>query len=461
MDRKFISRLGGRIVGFCGLLVIVSGVCFCVLALVAIFTGAQLLDVIPVLGVGLFVLLVGRWLFVLGRRVAQPDVQERVKRDNRPAVLLLRAFRTDGRVAERNWFKQASLMSPALGRQGLEERLAQIMEDVGPPIALGRPGEILPSLGFSRQYVAMDAWQDTLRSHFSNVSWIVFLVTETTPHLEWEIQAALSHADRPNILVVLPDQTKMKTSGAEVAGYISSHFDVPADLVDLRTAALIFPVRSAPYRVTYPSDDRSTEAQLHAIQAELVRSCVVNGIYAGPMSIGAKPSEIVSMLKLLPLIALFFGAAMSFQIYAVSRDILTTLVVAAVVGGVFALAMLSFVVLVKSLRAFGLKDRGGWLDGEIIVHSGMANLTINGLAEGGMLYLTNMRLRFAAHRAGAFAADHSYGLRTIEGVELRRSLGLIPNQVALRLWGGRTAAFVVHAREGWATAIRRVMATVV
>jgi hypothetical protein len=109
-------------------------------------------------------LLIGeRFIFSFGRASAQPSADQRLAEDAR-APVLLRAFRSDGALAEKDWLNQASLLAPLLGRPTFEERLAQVMEDVGPPIALGRPQDLLPRVGFSRQYIVGDDWERALRA---------------------------------------------------------------------------------------------------------------------------------------------------------------------------------------------------------------------------------------------------------------------------------------------------------
>jgi len=83
---------------------------------------------------------------------------------------------------------------------------------------------------------------------------------------------------------------------------------------------------------------------------------------------------------------------------------------------------------------------------------------MTGLAEGGMLYLTNMRLRFVAHRAGAFVADRTYGLEAMRIVEPARLSGVFPNLLRVGFVDGRAASFVVHRRDDWVRHLSTVIA---
>ena len=93
----------------------------------------------------------GGWLFRAGRRMAQQTVRSRMAIDHRPPILLLRSFATDGRIAERAYFRQQSMVGWLLGRAGFEQELSNIMENIGPTVALGRHGEFLPTFGFARE----------------------------------------------------------------------------------------------------------------------------------------------------------------------------------------------------------------------------------------------------------------------------------------------------------------------
>jgi hypothetical protein len=45
-----------------------------------------------------------------------------------------------------------------------EEQLAMVMNEIGPFIAIGRPGEQWPELGAARMYVGDDEWQATINN---------------------------------------------------------------------------------------------------------------------------------------------------------------------------------------------------------------------------------------------------------------------------------------------------------
>ena len=146
----------------------------------------------------------GSWLFRAGRRLSQESASIRLSEDHRPPVLLLRAFGADGRIAEKSYLKQRSLIGWILGRASFEEQLANIMEDLGPTVALGRQGEILPTFGFARQYVGNSEWRDVLASYLDRSAWAVFLLYEITPNLTYEVSLVVRSRPKLRVLLVPP-----------------------------------------------------------------------------------------------------------------------------------------------------------------------------------------------------------------------------------------------------------------
>ena len=54
-----------------------------------------------------------------------------------------------------------------------EEQLAEAMKDVGPFVAIGRPGEALPELGAGRPYASHAEWQDQVGQLISKAQLVV------------------------------------------------------------------------------------------------------------------------------------------------------------------------------------------------------------------------------------------------------------------------------------------------
>jgi hypothetical protein len=125
-----------------------------------------------------------------GMRAAfAPSAQERLRKDKRRPVLYLRSFALDETLNTR-----ISLMSRLLGllssSQTLEEKVVSILSRLGPVIAIGRPGETLPTVGAARFYVGDDRWNQKV-AEIASVAQLVIWASGTTDGLRWELQYLL------------------------------------------------------------------------------------------------------------------------------------------------------------------------------------------------------------------------------------------------------------------------------
>lgn len=131
--------------------------------------------------------------------------------DDRPPVLLLRSFDDDGlKVMSQwqfslgdilwlwhpfkvlNWFFAGHPLT-------LEERMARKLSRLGPVIAVGRPGERLPPIGFARRYYHNDSWKDAVERHIRDCQLVVMVLgkidksedPEKEVGLAWEIRTLI------------------------------------------------------------------------------------------------------------------------------------------------------------------------------------------------------------------------------------------------------------------------------
>lgn len=85
----------------------------------------------------------------------------------------------------------------------LEEVLAHGATSIGPALIIGEPGERLPRLGGSREYVPDNEWQTAvtrLMAHSSRM----FFVAGDTPNLGWELRTAVAQFGLNRVVLVLP-----------------------------------------------------------------------------------------------------------------------------------------------------------------------------------------------------------------------------------------------------------------
>jgi tetratricopeptide (TPR) repeat protein len=154
--------------------------------------------------VAIFQMVVGLRLSTYARRLIHSGVAEALLWDVRSPVLLLRSFSLDTLPAEvldrkRVGFNFASWFE----KRSFEEYLAEAFEQVGPVIAIGRPGETVAPLGAARDYVGDDAWQKRVLAH-AKASQCVLMLADDSPGMAWEIEHVIEAVGLPRVVVVLP-----------------------------------------------------------------------------------------------------------------------------------------------------------------------------------------------------------------------------------------------------------------
>jgi hypothetical protein len=140
-------------------------------------------------------------LFRLGRQLAAPRGPEAVAGDDRPPVLYLRSFKDDSSW----WFGMAMTMDH-LQVLTEEEQIAEALGDIGPVIAVGRPGERLPPSGATRLYLTNEEWQERVAELIAKAR-LVVIRTGKGDGVMWELETALRTIP-PQRLVLAIDNFK-------------------------------------------------------------------------------------------------------------------------------------------------------------------------------------------------------------------------------------------------------------
>jgi hypothetical protein len=125
------------------------------------------------------------WLWDRGQRHLAPSAGDVVARDSRPPVLYLRSFESDRDVS------------------AVEERLAHLLGEIGPFVALGRPGEKLPKLGAARDYVGEAEWRDWVVGMLGRAALVVMRAGRTAG-LGWELAQCVRRLDPRRLVVLVP-----------------------------------------------------------------------------------------------------------------------------------------------------------------------------------------------------------------------------------------------------------------
>jgi hypothetical protein len=121
--------------------------------------------------------------------------------DPRPPVLYLRPFDDDLQQA-RSGSGQRLVPAPYQGLSA-EQAIGRVMGGIGPLVAIGRPGEALPPLGFARLYVADDGWQGAVLALLERAAAVV-LVAGLSDGLLWELEQVFRHVPRARVLLIVP-----------------------------------------------------------------------------------------------------------------------------------------------------------------------------------------------------------------------------------------------------------------
>jgi len=139
------------------------------------------------------------------------SAEQLLARDPRPPVVYLRSFEADSEIVVRPpgfWNRAVTVIFDYMMMFSPEQELEEVLNRVGPVIAIGKPGEPLPELGAARLYVADADWKAKVTDMIAR-SCLVVIRTGATPNLQWEIEETMARVPRRQILFVsLGDATK-------------------------------------------------------------------------------------------------------------------------------------------------------------------------------------------------------------------------------------------------------------
>ncbi|MEP7282253.1 MAG: TM2 domain-containing protein [Rubrivivax sp.] len=162
------------------------------------------------LSIGLALCAVLAWrVWRRARRHEALSADEAMARDPRPPVLYLRSFQDDGvALLAQTGSRWARTVAAAVQAPTPEERLARVLADIGPLIAIGKPGEPLPELGAARLYVGHADWQAEVQRLLQRAALVVVRVG-ASPGVRWEIEQALAALPRSRLVFATLGQTAL------------------------------------------------------------------------------------------------------------------------------------------------------------------------------------------------------------------------------------------------------------
>jgi hypothetical protein len=204
-------------------LALVAATCWYLSAAALVAAGEALtLDTLPALvlcvvcGLLVFPLLrAGSVLIARARQHMAVPPDELLRRDGRAPVVYLRSFGTDLEMApgsnalevRRSRALSWGVLDPdfwtAQREWTFEEVLCRALGELGPVIALGRPGEPLPLLGAARKYVADRDWQSEVLDMVRTAR-LVCLVVGSSEGLSWEFDQLVAQKLEAKVLLAIP-----------------------------------------------------------------------------------------------------------------------------------------------------------------------------------------------------------------------------------------------------------------
>jgi hypothetical protein len=152
--------------------------------------------VVPILALAVLLTFVAVLSLSRAKRFEATTMPKGSQTDSRPPVVYLRSFKDDAKVARR------------IGLAGFrvtteEGELADLVHDVGPLVAIGRPGEELSYYGADRIYVGEGDWHERV-SRILKRAPLVILRAGSTSGLWWEVEQCAKQVKPERLVVLIP-----------------------------------------------------------------------------------------------------------------------------------------------------------------------------------------------------------------------------------------------------------------
>lgn len=223
-----------------------------------------------------------RWAFIpcvllaitslqTGRRFRARTTQELLLADSRPPVVYLRSFASDNsrtvsaptirfarfegdetppwlddftyKYAKYYAWASPRILANAFDSTTEEEQVAKAVRPYGPLVAIGRPNELLPTLGAARMYVGDQGWRERVTEILKGAA-LVMMQMGNTEGLAWEVSACIEHVEPRRLVLVVPrDQREVEAFAANNA----AKFPHGLPLIERRDGLSVGNVRAIVY----------------------------------------------------------------------------------------------------------------------------------------------------------------------------------------------------------------------
>jgi tetratricopeptide (TPR) repeat protein len=199
--------------------------------------------VVPFSLAAVALVLAGLWFYNRGRKLQSLSAEDLMARDPRAPVLYLRSFKDDKKTRATPLAGTIGIVSVCLGIRTEEEQLAEAMNEIGPFIAIGKPGEKLPELGAARMYVSDAEWQSVISDLMSRARMLVLRAADTDGFW-WEVKHAVEHMAPEQLIFLLPFKKREYTPFRERAERLLPcrlpEYEGAANLVGSRLRAVLY-----------------------------------------------------------------------------------------------------------------------------------------------------------------------------------------------------------------------------
>ena len=152
------------------------------------------------------ILAIGGSLYWRGRQYADEAVAKRVISNSRPDVLYLRSFAADSSTMD-YVISTMSLMTAASGWKTDEEQLDEVLQPFGDPVAIGKPGETLPTPGAARLYASDAEWRKVVTDKMQTAQ-LVVIRGGTSAGLLWEFKEVVQVVNPTKLLIMILNMRK-------------------------------------------------------------------------------------------------------------------------------------------------------------------------------------------------------------------------------------------------------------
>ncbi len=181
-----------------------SGVILLIAAFILVNAGRLHIPVFPkllCLPLGFLIGYLGALLFWRGRQYAAKADAKRILTDHKPDVLYLRSFRSDQSAGD---YAFSKAMAGADDLATMEDYLVDVLRPIGDLVAIGRPGETLPTPGAARMYACDEEWKEVVKGQMQAAR-LVVIRAGAGENLLWELKQAVETLNPQKLLIIVPE----------------------------------------------------------------------------------------------------------------------------------------------------------------------------------------------------------------------------------------------------------------